>query len=123
MGDPETAIQHFAQFKRLSPLDITTPRMLGGGAFAHFFAGRYDEACSQAEQALQESPNLHPALRACAAAHALAGRIERARAAMMRLRQIDPKLRVSNLGDLTPLQRPEDKARYAEAMRKAGLPE
>ncbi len=111
MGDPETAIQHFAQFKRLSPLDITTPRMLGGGAFAHFFAGRYDEACSQAEQALQESPNQHAALRVSAASNALAGRIERARDALSRLRRIDPALRVSNLGDITPLRRPEDIAR------------
>jgi hypothetical protein len=37
--------------------------------------------------------------------------------------EIDPALRVSNLGDITPLRRPQDIARYAEAMRKAGLPE
>jgi tetratricopeptide (TPR) repeat protein len=122
-GDPDTAIRHFAQFRRLSPLGHAMPRSLAGSAFAHFFAGRYEEASSLAEQALQESPNLHPVLRVCAASHALAGRIERARAVMMRLRQIDPKLLVSNLGDLTPLQRPEDMARYADAMRKAGLPE
>jgi len=45
------------------------------------------------------------------------------RDALSRLRRIDPALRVSNLGDITPLRRPEDIARYAEAMRKAGLPE
>ena len=123
MGDPDTAIQHFAQFKRLSPLDPAMPRVLSGSAFAHFFAGRYAEACAQAQQVLQESPDLHSGLRICAASHALAGRMEQARNAMSRLRQIDPKLRVSNLSDLTPLQRPEDVARYAEAMRKAGLPE
>src|SRR5262249_10793772 len=116
MGDPDTAIQHFAQFRRLSPLDITMPRQLSGSAFAHFFAGRYDEACSQAEQALQESPDLHPALRASVASSALAGRIERARDALSRLRHIDPALRVSNLGDITPLRRPQDIAKYAEAM-------
>jgi adenylate cyclase len=99
------------------------PRSLGGSAFAHLFAGRYDEACSLAEQVLQDSPDLHPGLRVCAASHALAGRMARDRDAMTRLRQIDPALRVSNLGDITPLQRPEDMARYAEAMRKAGLPE
>jgi len=123
IGDPDTAIRHFTQFRRLSPLDPAMPRSLAGNAFAHLFAGRYDEACSLAEQALQEVPNLHEGLRACVASYALAGRIERARAVMIRLRQINPALRVSNLGDLTPLQRPEDKARYAEAMRKAGLPE
>ena len=122
-GDPDTAIRHFAQFKRLSPLDPNMPASMSGNAFAHFFAGRYDEACAQAEQVLQEKPNFHPGLRVCAASHALAGRMERARNALLQLRQIDPKLRVSNLGDLTPLQRPKDVARYAEAMRKAGLPE
>jgi TolB-like protein/Tfp pilus assembly protein PilF len=125
MGDPDTAIRHFAQFKRLSPspLDPAMPRTLAGIAFAHFFTGQCDEACSLAGQALQESPNLHPALRASVASNALAGRIERARDALSRLRRIDPALRVSNLGDITPLRRPEDIARYAEAMRKAGLPE
>jgi hypothetical protein len=58
-----------------------------------------------------------------AMSHALAGRMERAQEAMARLRQIDPALRISNLRDLTPLCRPEDIARYAEGMRKAGLPE
>jgi tetratricopeptide (TPR) repeat protein len=123
MRDPDTAIQHFAQFKRLTPLDITMPRQLSGSAFAHFFAGRYDKASSQAEEALQESPNLHSALRASVASNALAGRIERARDAPSRLRHIHPALRVSNLGEITPLRRPEDIAKYAEAMRKAGLPE
>jgi hypothetical protein len=62
-------------------------------------------------------------LRAAAVSNALAGRIEQARKAITRLRQIDPTLRVSNLKDLTPLQRPEDIARYNEGMRLAGLPE
>lgn len=123
IGDPDTSIRHFAQFKRLSPLDPIMPATLSGNAFAHFFAGRFDDACLLAEEALQERPNLHPGLRVCAVSHALAGRMDRARDAISRLRQVDPNLRVSNLGNLTPLQRPEDKARYAEAMRKAGLPE
>jgi adenylate cyclase len=96
---------------------------VSGSAFAHFFAGRHDEACVLAEQALQESPNLHQGLRASAAANMLAGRVEKAQEAMSRLRRIDPALHVSNLGDVTPLRRPEDRAKYADAMRRAGLPE
>jgi TolB-like protein len=123
MGDPDTAIRHFAQFKRLSPLDPWMSVALSASAFAHFFAGRYDEACALVEQAFQETPNLHQALRAAVASNAFVGRIERAQIALSRLRHIDPALRVSNLGDITPLRRPEDIAKYAEAMRKAGLPE
>ena len=62
-------------------------------------------------------------LRYAAASNALAGRMEEAQQAMARLRQIDPELRISNLKNLTPLRRPEDRARYEEGMRKAGLPE
>jgi hypothetical protein len=92
-------------------------------AFAHFFAGRYDEASSWAEAALQDAPNFHQALRMAAAGHALSGRLEMAQKAMMRLRQIDPDLRVSNLFALTPLRRVQDMASYQEGLRRAGLPE
>jgi tetratricopeptide (TPR) repeat protein len=50
-GEPETAIQHFARFQRLSPVDPLLVRMNSGIAFAHVLAGRYDEAASHAEQA------------------------------------------------------------------------
>jgi adenylate cyclase len=123
IGEPDVAIKHFEQFKRMSPLDPLMPVAQSGSAFANFFGGRYDDASSQAEQVLQESPNFHTALRISAASNAFAGRIEQAQNALTRLRQIDPALRVSNLKDLTPLRRPEDIARYAEGMRKAGLPE
>ena len=123
LGDPEAAIQHFTRFRRMSPLDPLMIRMNSGIAFAHTLAGRYDEASSHAEQALSENPESHQALRMAATSHALAGRVERAQKAMECLRRIDPALRVSNLGDLTPLRRPEDVERYAAGMRKAGLPE
>jgi TolB-like protein len=122
IGEPDLAVEHFARFKRMSPLDPRMPIAQSGSAFAHFFRGRHTEAASQAEQALWESPNLHQALRIAAAANALAGRLERAQKMLAHLRQIDPALRVSNLKDLTPLRRPEDVAKYAEGMRKAGLP-
>jgi hypothetical protein len=91
-------------------------------AFAHAFGGRYGEALAEAASALQEAPHSHLALRAFATVNALAGKLEAARTAMQRLRQMDPSLRVCNLKDLTPLCRPEDMARYQEGMRKAGLP-
>src|SRR5215813_7733152 len=123
LGDPEIAIQHFVRFRRMSPVDPMLNRMNSGIAFAHVLAGRYDDASSHAEQALSENPNSHQALRMGAMGHALAGRMERAQEIMDRLRQIDPALRISNLKHLTPLRRPEDMARYADGMRKAGLPE
>jgi class 3 adenylate cyclase len=43
---------------------------------------------------------------------------------MARLRQLDPALRISNLADvILPLRRPQDRNRWIEGLRKAGLPE
>jgi hypothetical protein len=47
-----------------------------------------------------------------------------ARAAMACLREVDPALRLSNLDRVRrALRRPEDRERYTESLRKAGLPE
>ncbi len=97
--------------------------MHSGMAFAHFFAGRYDDAASWAEKALREQPDWVPALRTAAASFALAGNLEGAQRAMGRMRVLAPQIRVSNLKDLMPLRRSEDLTRFTEGLRKAGLPE
>lgn len=124
LGEPEVAIEHLARAMRLSPLDPILFRMQGATASAHFFAGRYDEASSWAEKALRENPNLQQALRTAAASHALAGRLQEAQKAIARMRQLDPDFRISNMKDRLPaFRRPQDFARYAEGLRKAGVPE
>ena len=124
LGESELAIEHLARAMRLSPLDPILFRMQGATASAHFFAGRYDEASSWAEKALRENPNLQQALRVSAASHALAGRLERARESIARMRAFDPDLRISNFMTRLPtLRRPKDLARYVEGLRKAGVPE
>jgi TolB-like protein len=124
LGEPELAIERFARAMRLSPVDLTAGRMRSGTAYAHFLLGHYDEAASWAALALQDNPELQPALRQAAASHAMAGRADQAHKAMARLRQLNPTLRISNLKDvLGPYQHAEDFARYAEGLRRAGLPE
>jgi TolB-like protein len=123
LGDPEVAIEHFARAMRLSPLDPSNFTMQMGIAFGHFFAGRYDNASSWAEKALREKPNYHPALRIAAASNALAGRLKEAQDAIARSRRLASTPHISNLKNQIPLRRPEDLARYAEGLRKAGLPE
>jgi adenylate cyclase len=122
-GEPDAAIERVARAMRLSPMDLNGPGMQTAMADAHFFAGRYDEASSWAAMSIREAPR-HNGLRIVAASNALAGQPELAREAMARLRQLDPTLRISNLRNVQgPYRRPEDIARYEEAMRKAGLPE
>jgi tetratricopeptide (TPR) repeat protein len=124
LGEPEAAIERFARALRLSPLD---PRVMGmrvGTAHAHFFLGRYEEAASWADTALQDSPNIQPGLRIAAASNGMAGRPEQARKLVTLLQQLNPALRVSNLKDVVgPYRRAADLSRYEEGLRQAGLPE
>jgi TolB-like protein len=123
LGQPEIAIDHAARAMRLSPFDPMYGGWHTATAFAHFMAGRYEEAVVWAERARQSAPNLMTATRIAAASYAFIGRIEEAKKLMARIRSGDPTLRVSTIKDRVPLRRPEDLARYEEGMRKAGLPE
>ena len=123
LGEPDMAIKHVTHAMRLSPLDPMSFRTLGAIAVAHFVAGRYDDASLWAAKALQERPNFLPAIRELAASKALAGRDSEAQAAMARLREVDPAMRVSNVKGWVPFRRAEDLARLEEGLRKAGLPE
>ena len=123
LGEPDMAIKYVTDAMRLSPLDPMSFRSLGALALAHFVAGRYDEASLWAGKALQERANFLPAIRDLAASRALAGRDSEAQAAMARLREIAPAMRVSTVKEWQPFRRPDDLARLEDGLRKAGLPE
>ena len=122
LGEPESAIEQLMLTMRLSPRDPLSFRAQGGVAFAHFLAGRYDEASLWAERALRMRPTFLPALRELAAAHALAGRPYEARETGTGC-QLAPSLRVADIKDWIPFRRSEDLARMEDGLRMAGLPE
>ena len=116
-------MEYQSQAMRLSPLDPRRGFMEACIAFAHFIAGRYDEAASWARTAIRDQPHFLAGHRVAAAANALAGRMEEARASISALREADPTFRISNLWTRIPFRRAEDRARLEEGLRKAGLPE
>ncbi len=123
LGEPDMATKHVTDAIRLSPLDPMSFRTRSAVALAHFVAGRYDEASSWAEKALQERADYLPALRELAAANALMGRDSEAQAAMAHLRKFAPAMRVFTVKDWIPFRRPDDLARLEDDVRRAGLPE
>jgi hypothetical protein len=108
---------------RLSPLDPLMFFMQTYSAMAHFLAGRHDEAALLGEKACQERPNFLPALRVSTVSNVFAGRLDQARGYIARALELDPELRISNLKNRFGPMRPEDFAKYVEALRKVGLPE
>ncbi len=120
-GEPALAIEHAANAERLSPLDPGMYSIQAAAAYAHFLVHRYDMASSLAEQARRGNPNFILGICISAASNALAGRLEVAQRAISHARECDPGLRLSNLTNLTPFQRPENFTMFAGGLSKAGL--
>lgn len=117
----ETALEHFDRALRLSPLDPLKYNMHAGIAFAHFLAGHYDQTKVWVDRALRAQPNYLPSVRISMVNDVWTGRVEEAKNTMIRMRKLDPALRLSNL-KVIPLRQAEHFARYEEGMRQAGLP-
>jgi hypothetical protein len=114
------AIAHLEYTMRLSPFDPTIDLMWQGIAFAHLLSGRYDESLSASERGLADDVG---DLTVLAASSALAGRMDKARAAMVRIRERAPTLCISLIKSRAPFRQAEDFARFAEGLCLAGLPE
>ena len=122
-GEIDAAIEQFQVALRSSPLDPSIFSPQTGMAFAHFLAGRNEEASSWAATAVRRQPNFLAGQRVMMACHAMSGRVEEARQACMLALQLDPTLRISGIKDGAPFRRAEDIERLAQAYRIAGMPE
>jgi tetratricopeptide (TPR) repeat protein len=121
-GDPAAAIEQLSRSHRLDPNPYFNTA-LSGLAHAHYFLNQYEDAFADAEQVLRRNPHAHPALRIGIASAAFAGRAE-ANQLAARLLEVDPAFAVSRLREYVgPYQRTEFLEKYAEGLRRGGIPE
>jgi TolB-like protein len=95
-GDPLAAIKAADHSRLLSPFDPLLFGMLGSKAMAHVRLRQFDEAVAWSAKAAMQ-PNAHVLILAIAAfCHALAGRIEKARAYAAAIRRARPGFTVDD---------------------------
>ena len=123
LGEIDAAIEQFQVALRLSPLDPSIFTAHSGLAWAHFMAGRNEEASSWAAATIRRQPNFLAGHRIMMACHAMSGRVEEARKTCMLALQLDPTLRISRIKDVATFRRAEDIERLAQAYRIAGVPD
>jgi tetratricopeptide (TPR) repeat protein len=124
LGQPDLALDHFGRAIRLNPQDPYRSSMHAGMACGHFFNGRYEEALVWAERCVRgEQRSFANSISMVAASAALSGDLSRAREGLDKLTGMDPTMCIAKLQNYFPLRRPEDVAKFAEGLRKAGLPE
>jgi len=122
-GDPDGAIESLNTAMRLDPLDTRVFLTQSAMGFAHFVAGRDQEAAEWAAMALRTKPNWMPALRVAIASNAMGGRTAEAKIALQSYEKVDPNVSIRKICEHYPFRRQKDRQRLVTALRKAGVRE
>ena len=113
-GQPDTALEHFETFLRLSPRERFGFHQ-GAIGIALFFSRRFDEAVRQLLASLEQLPTLTPAYRFLASCYAHMGRLDEAHQIVERLRAITPVVVPAD----TPYRNPEHRELFLSGLRLA----
>jgi adenylate cyclase len=122
LGHADTSIEHFERALRLSPFDPLNFNAYVGMGAAHFVAGRLSEAALWQERGLIEKPGATWIYRNLVAIHALLGRDAEAKAGLAKLLAEYPDLTIAKIAAAIPFS-PAMQERWAEGLRKVGMPE
>jgi Flp pilus assembly protein TadD len=120
-GLAEDGLAQLELARRLSPRDYTQAANLSIEGLCHFVAGRYADAATAERRAVQIRPDIGTAWRTYTAAAGLVGDLEQARMGLMQCKRLQPNLSIDWVEKYHPLIRPDDRAKYIEGLRRAGL--
>jgi TolB-like protein/Flp pilus assembly protein TadD len=120
-GRSEEALRYADEAAVRSPRDETR-LMMCIVAGANYFLGRYGQAVKCAKEGLERRPHFMPGHRILCASLAQAGKIEEARVAMARLRELHPGISIAWVRKRLPHAEAEME-HFVEGLRKAGMPE
>ncbi len=122
-GETRQALQELDLAVRLSPYDVINGYYPACRSVAHFIAGNYEAMVAEAKEGARQRPDGVGVYRALVAGLAHLGRLDEARVAAERLKELQPGITLGWTEQHIPIANPDDRARYVEGLRKAGLPE
>jgi len=120
LGQSEKARIELDTAERLSPRDFQAGLNDIGRAIACFIDGKYRDGIDFARKAIRRSPGTAGAHHLNVVNSALAGEVDAARVALATLKRLEPSISLATL-DIAVYAREEDRRRYREAFRLAGL--
>jgi tetratricopeptide (TPR) repeat protein len=120
-GLPEDGLHHIAIADRLSPRDFTQAANLATAGMCHFIAGRYAQGLELEKRAVALRPHFIPAWRTLTACAGMADDRDTATRALAQVMRLQPALTLDWVEMYHSIVQPEDRARYVEGLRRAGL--
>jgi TolB-like protein/class 3 adenylate cyclase/Flp pilus assembly protein TadD len=118
-GKPEEGALLVEKAIRLNPIAPSYYLQMLGMAYRE--TGRYEESITACKKAIKRRPNNIFAHLILVAAYSMLGQEDTARATAAEVLRIDPEFSVEHFAKTRPHIDPANTARFAEALRKAGL--
>jgi adenylate cyclase len=122
-GSSDDAIEKLSKGMRLSPRDPLMFVFLSGMAYAHFAAGRYEDAVDWAQRSFQRRRDWLDAHVVLAASYAHLGRLDEARKASEEILRLQPEFSVAASKRTLSAADEDFTQRCMDGLRKAGLKE
>jgi tetratricopeptide (TPR) repeat protein len=123
LGDQERALARMRQAILLSPSDPHLFFFQAAIIMPLLLRGEYQEAADSGQKAIELNPWFSSAFKGYLAVLGHLGRLEEASAVMGRLLKLEPSFNVRDAIRRSPMTQDADVERYAEGLRRAGLPE
>ena len=120
-GHVDEAIVYLKQARRLNPFPAWYHYYHLGRCYIQ--KGQYENALAENKKALQLAPNNYGVHNVLAATYALLGREEEARASAEKGLEFNPNFSVTYYLKTSSFKNQDHTRRYADAFRKAGMPE
>lgn len=118
-GDTQASVRHIERAMQLSPVQSARYRSVLG--FAHYFAGRHDQARVVLEQALEQNPaRLLPQLYLAATLSQL-GKLDEARWLADTIRAEHPEFKLQRWADAQPFADQTQLRKVVDDLRRTGL--
>ncbi|WP_170765470.1 tetratricopeptide repeat protein [Ruegeria lacuscaerulensis] len=121
LGDGKEALDDIMAAIRLSPRDPLIALWYSIRSLCEFVAGRHNEAIEWAEASIRIQPNRSSSYLDLAVNNAICGKLDEARQAVLDLKRLDPGASLQLAERTHPFARLEDRERYQQGLRAAGL--
>ncbi len=123
LGRHETAIEQITRAQQLSPHDPHAFFFDMALMMPYFLQGEFQKALALGRRAMELNPGFTSTYKGYLATLGHLGRDQEARRVLARLQALEPELTVRTAVERSPMMLHSDLARYAEGLRRAGLPD
>jgi DNA-binding SARP family transcriptional activator len=123
VGEPDLALQRLDRCRDLAPFDPYFGLWECMYTIAYTFKGDYDRAISIGRRSVKANPSFSNGYKPLIAALGHLGQAEEAAPYIDKLLALEPTFTIEQFGKTYPFKRLEDRERYMQGLRLAGVPE